>query len=118
VTPLKKIIPVIMFVLFLAACSNPTTKNTILSQPPNAYGTIQGQKIPFILGSYHWNNTIADAPAPPELIRNEIKQIEQPGDIQIDFETNKKPKKVVVAEWSNGDARYAVAIQNRIYRVQ
>ncbi|MCS7462176.1 hypothetical protein N0M98_18720 [Paenibacillus doosanensis] len=98
-----------------AACAKPADKSLPASAPPQAYGMVGEQRIPFILGSYHWNNTIADAPPPYKLVNSETSAVELVGDeLLIEFEAESKPERVAAYTWENKTAAPAAVSGNRL----
>jgi hypothetical protein len=73
-----------------------------LSEPPIGYGMIGSLKVQFVKGSYRWNNAIADAPSPVDL----VKHLSRPLDItngttmSIQFNAETKPDSVSVFLWN------------------
>jgi hypothetical protein len=95
--------------LILAGCTNLSQSNDAVemkasSQPPAAYGMVEDQKIDFILGSYHWNNTIADAPDPLGLVKNVQNAVVSPSSkVEVHFDAKTNVEELHVTRWGKDD---------------
>ncbi|HIW34536.1 MAG TPA: hypothetical protein IAA29_17310 [Candidatus Paenibacillus intestinavium] len=86
-----------MTIALVMGCSKTVT--LVSNDPPNAVGEADGQMIEFIKGSYQWNNAIADAPSPDNLVKNTTVYVVKPNtELTLNFKGD-KPENVRVGLW-------------------
>ncbi|RAP74545.1 hypothetical protein [Paenibacillus montanisoli] len=69
--------------------------------PPEAMAIVDNQEIKLIKGSYRWRNSIADAPAPNDLVKDGILYAVKPGaTLTTDF-YDLPPRTVSGGLWAN-----------------
>lgn len=100
---MKRLLVISMFVMLLLAGCTEVSKSASFNsdEPPNAVGTADGKEILFVIGTYQWNNAIADAPSPDELVKDKTVYVAKPNsELSLEFE-GEKPEKVSVGLWEN-----------------
>jgi hypothetical protein len=96
----KKILAIclLLSLLCVIGCSKAAFNS---DEPPNAVGDVNGKQIQLIKGSYRWNNAIADAPSPDNLVKDKIVYVVKPNaKLTLDFD-GKNPKTVSAGLWEN-----------------
>lgn len=96
---LIKSICLLLTIALVIGCSKTVT--LVSNDPPSAVGEADGQKIELIKGSYQWNNAIADAPSPDDLVKNTTVYVVKPNaELTLNF-IGDKPDNVWAGLWKN-----------------
>lgn len=92
----------LLLVVIVMGCAK-TTTNTEgrFSELPNAVGFVGEKEILFITGSYQWDNGIADAPGPDDLVKDSTVYIVEPhAKLTMTFK-GEEPQEISAGLWVN-----------------
>jgi hypothetical protein len=81
----------------LGGCAG--SSSPLWPEPPSLVAVVDGEALAFTMGSYHWNRTIADAPAPDWLVKEKAAYRVRPdAEATVRFSRN-SPDDVRVGLW-------------------
>lgn len=95
---------ILVLTLTVMGCSNTgMNSGTNSAGPPDVVGWVEEQEIHFVKGSYQWNQAIADAPTPDELIRDsEVYVIDANAELTLEFK-GEAPEQFEAGLWDNSN---------------
>ncbi|BBH18915.1 hypothetical protein Back11_02600 [Paenibacillus baekrokdamisoli] len=105
----------LVFIMGAGGCSRTSSAvNSVtikdMQEPPGLTGLVDNQKVSFILGSYQWHNSIADAPDPSSLVRDQAAAAVVPPnkEMSLTFASKEQPEQILAMNWEEGQIPIAV----------